>query len=177
MLSSVQSSEISTFWRFQTYNFCAPDFSKHTRKYHVEGPGDEATLLISWMLTTLVHGWAGAHYQTDSQTLRCLKWTFINRDELTTKHSELTTLASSFNCRVNNFDRLGYSLMSSIRASSMSHPNAHTYNPNTGLRHHLGNSLEVSLPQVRESKRDGSWRNRTSCKIQIYRIIYMYAPQ
>jgi hypothetical protein len=57
--------------------------------------------------------------------------------------------------------------MSSIRASSMLHPKAQAYNPSTGLRHHLGNSLEVTLPHVRESKRDGSCRNRASCKTQI----------
>ena len=88
-----------------------------------------------------------------------------HRKELTNGHSVLTALLPSFKCLVNNFNRLGYSPMSSIRASFMLHPKAHTYNPKIGRRHHLGSSFEVMLPHVRESVRAGSCRKRASCRV------------
>ena len=84
---------------------------------------------------------------------------------LTSECSVLTILAPSFNCLVNSFNRLGYSLISSIRASSILHPKTHTYNPSTGRRHHLGSSLAVMLPHMRDTARAGSRRKSTSCRV------------
>lgn len=89
-----------------------------------------------------------------------------NRTGLTNECSTLTVLAFSFNRLVNSFNKLEYSLMSSIIASSILHPKSDTYNPKTGRRHHLGSSFAVILPHIRDRARAGSCRNKVSCGVK-----------